>query len=685
MSIKKKYFDYLRHFGNAVSLQEFRTREKETSLVGLRHDVDHDLDAALEMSFWEKDLGVSATYFILPTANYWEQDGFFDKIRQIHEFGHEIGLHVNILAQWMQGHTDDPAQSLQEQLTVLRKTGIPLKGISAHGDKLCYENHFINYWLFNGLRPPDPVSRESGLNAEGLPALPGEKQILYPAGHYLTRSDGCKLPLWSISMQDLGIEYDAVHLPCDLYFTDSGGDWKRSPDPLQQDLSTGRYQILIHPEYWCGRQKMYFFLSAARSGSKWLSTLLDQATPLTARHEFSLNHHYKESTLVHEHMTGPGFTTLDQDKKKARELLLDIRNWIEEHGRDYGEANIYLERFLLQLEEVFTDAVLVHLHRNPADVVRSIINRDWYDTPQDDRHPRVDIAGWASMNRFEKSCWYVRAANEKLMPLKAKICFEKMVSDLSGLEHALKGIGIPFYPVLAGETFSRKINANKKHEFPNADVWPEKLNAVFKEVCGPVGSSLAYDTKHHCRKDGSNTFSVDFLIDLLARPAKNKAPVVIAHMDFSSKNSGLKITEKFCIAEQTNAGLQAVPPLERHSYILLGGGQWAGLETDAGWKSTPGHYYSGTVRAALSGAGTVQVFCLMYDNMGELSDKKLLKRIKAGQETCDFSFRVKPNAPRFNLALYFNKDDLPETFVLKHFRLLMFSWDSNDKENFNNK
>jgi len=128
MSIKKKYFDYLRHFGNAVSLQEFRTREKETSLVGLRHDVDHDLDAALEMSFWEKDLGVSATYFILPTANYWEQDGFFDKIRQIHEFGHEIGLHVNILAQWMQGHTDDPAQSLQEQLTVLRKTGIPLKG-----------------------------------------------------------------------------------------------------------------------------------------------------------------------------------------------------------------------------------------------------------------------------------------------------------------------------------------------------------------------------------------------------------------------------------------------------------------------------------------------------------------------------------------------------------------------------
>ena len=64
MSIKPEYFEYLEHIGSSVTLREFTTNLDQPNLVTLRHDVDHDIDLALEMSLCEKDRGIHSTVFL---------------------------------------------------------------------------------------------------------------------------------------------------------------------------------------------------------------------------------------------------------------------------------------------------------------------------------------------------------------------------------------------------------------------------------------------------------------------------------------------------------------------------------------------------------------------------------------------------------------------------------------------
>ena len=294
MSIRQEYFEYLDHLGRTVTLREFFENDQSPDMVALRHDVDHDMDVALEMAYWEAQRGVRSTYYVLHTADYWKEPQFSDKCLQLQDYGHEVGLHVNILTEWMGGGSEAPAEELKKLLTPLRDDGVRIDGVAPHGDRLCYDRQFINYWCFSELRPEHPAVAESGLSAEGIPAESEQYAIAYPASGQLVRPDGKTFDLWSISMNEIGIAYDAVHVRMDSYYTDTGGGWNRSPDPRQRDLGSGRHQVLVHPVHWREPQRAVFFLSTARSGSKWLVNLLDQATPLTARHEFSLNHRFAD-------------------------------------------------------------------------------------------------------------------------------------------------------------------------------------------------------------------------------------------------------------------------------------------------------------------------------------------------------------------------------------------------------
>lgn len=248
-SIAAKYRNYLKIFGPTVTIGTL-ARNTASDLIALRHDVDHDIDVALEMARIEHDLGYRATYYLLHTAPYWNTPEFFDKSLALQEYGHEVGLHVNVLSEWASGSIDDPGARLAELLASLREAGIAVSGMASHGDRLCYEIGFINYWCFAELRPDDPAADQDGRTAEGPKDPLGIRSVSYPQEHVLTRPDGAAFPLWSVSMKELGLEYDAWHLNFDRYFSDSGGSWARTPDPLEADLSAGRHQILVHPIHW---------------------------------------------------------------------------------------------------------------------------------------------------------------------------------------------------------------------------------------------------------------------------------------------------------------------------------------------------------------------------------------------------------------------------------------------------
>ena len=681
MSLSREYFSYLEHFSKTVTVRELSENSHIPDLIALRHDIDYDLDLALEMSYWEREEGIRSTYYLLHTADYWQEPHFLEKCLQIQDFGHEVGLHLNVLTEWIQGKIQDVAMHLQQLITPLRQAGLNISGTSTHGDRLCYDQGFINYWCFRELKPSN-LEVETGLSAEGIPVKEEKFQIQYPKSNFLERSGGERFNLWSVSMKNLGISYDAIHTSHNFYYTDSGGGWSRSADPLKCSLKSGRHQVLLHPIYWRGEKKIYFFLSTARSGSKWLTNFLEKVTPLKAQHEFTLNHRFKEGKLIADKRTADKFIELVDKQNEARDLLIEALGWIEDLTEDYAEANVYLERFSLLLEEVFPHATLIHLHRNPKDVIRSIINRDWYDTPGDNRHPLMKVSGWENLGQFEKSCWYVRQTNQSLLSLcQERLVFEQMVSDLNYLVKKLRSWNIPVFPRLAESVFEQKVNVNYNYDFPEYEQWSIQQQSLFHSICTPINIALGYKSP---QQNWRSLFSyltswylkLVSLLRLISRQVKKLLPLnskqILSQIDFS-KDLDNAYSIVGCQVKITDNAIEIFPENGRNSYFLIGGGQWNKLQDQDGWESRLAHYYQGSLDIDIGTKGLVRFFCLMYDQEGKLIAKRSLGQIKQDSVTFRFAFRPKSNTKRFNLAIYMTGPNLPEKIQLKQFHLEMIS------------
>lgn len=65
--------------------------------VIMRHDVDNSLDKAVDFARIEQKEGISSTYFILLSTDFYNiaSKSSMEKVRQIIDCGHEIGLHFD--------------------------------------------------------------------------------------------------------------------------------------------------------------------------------------------------------------------------------------------------------------------------------------------------------------------------------------------------------------------------------------------------------------------------------------------------------------------------------------------------------------------------------------------------------------------------------------------------------------
>jgi len=212
--------------------------------IYLRFDIDDDPSKAYRMSFILNEYGINGTFFVLNTAKYWNMDVFlnsreslFEVLRQMQSKGHEIGWHNNALAQFASLH--QPAKWyngwITEPLQLLRAHDLRITGSASHGDPLCRKLGFINYEIF------EECERTS--EAEGFP----------PPSFDWPR----------LKMADFGLEYEAYHVPYDIYLSESGGrSWTLRRTSEKAVVWDGQYQlerllkehdriqILIHPQHW---------------------------------------------------------------------------------------------------------------------------------------------------------------------------------------------------------------------------------------------------------------------------------------------------------------------------------------------------------------------------------------------------------------------------------------------------
>ncbi len=83
----------------------------------LRHDVDFCTAAALRLARLESEIGIAATYFVLPHGDYDVLGEGFGDVREIVRLGHALGLHYDV--SWYAAHGLDPARTLQRDARLL--------------------------------------------------------------------------------------------------------------------------------------------------------------------------------------------------------------------------------------------------------------------------------------------------------------------------------------------------------------------------------------------------------------------------------------------------------------------------------------------------------------------------------------------------------------------------------------
>lgn len=115
---------------------DYHNWQQKQRCVILRHDIDCSIEAALEFAELEQECGVTSTYFVLVSTDFYN---IFSKkshnlLEKIQALGHEIGLHLDETVYPKCAHDSSCIQEkiLQEVALLQTVTGRPVTTVSMH-------------------------------------------------------------------------------------------------------------------------------------------------------------------------------------------------------------------------------------------------------------------------------------------------------------------------------------------------------------------------------------------------------------------------------------------------------------------------------------------------------------------------------------------------------------------------
>ena len=242
----EKYSEFLRLVSDTskyilLPLNEFReTFNNSKVIIGLRHDVDLDLNKALQFSETESNMGIRSTYYILHTASYYLSGGIeshstsmIPVLKTMQNDKHfEIGWH-NDLVTLQAVYNIDPVAYLSRELTWFRENGINIYGSASHGSPYCYTYKYLNYYFFEECTNPVVGQFTNNLSL--------------PLG-------GSTVPMKKGRFNDFGLMYEAYFLNNNKYYSDAsiidGVRWNTGMLDIEQLQPGDRVIILLHPVHW---------------------------------------------------------------------------------------------------------------------------------------------------------------------------------------------------------------------------------------------------------------------------------------------------------------------------------------------------------------------------------------------------------------------------------------------------
>jgi hypothetical protein len=172
--------------------------------------------------------------------------------------------------------------------------------------------------------------------------------------------------------------------------------------------------------------------------------------------------------------------------------------------KSYGEVTGTLRYHATGLKGVFLEGQILILARDGRDVVRSIMQHDFYtetSVKDGDTSPLPQqgyFDDWEEMSRFEKVCWLWADSYTNLLesvPESKVINFEKIINDFDYCnEQVFSFLGIQIgYQEWEKYLSKKSNNAIKIHEFPHWKDWSQKNRDDFDQICGSVMNKLGYE------------------------------------------------------------------------------------------------------------------------------------------------------------------------------------------------
>ncbi|MDC1231324.1 hypothetical protein N8Z54_04210 [Octadecabacter sp.] len=570
MTLKPSYFHLMDHLGATQPVCAMPPDAPAQDLICLRHDIDHSLDVALEMAFWEHDRGLRATYYLLNSTDYWSDPDFDIKVRQLLAFGHEVGVHVNSVANWLGGRCATPAEDLHAALNRLRALGADANSTAAHGDKLCYQHGATNFWMFSeemrAAKAGEPIS------AEGIAVSDPAFQIKFPEQPRLTRTDGQTFELGSLKLQDFGLSFLGHRAGWDRYFSDSGGGWTRTSDPLDvTDIGTGRSMVLVHPIHWRAPPRQIYILSPARSGSTWLAHVAERASSAMGVHEQTFNYRNVEGVFTAQKRTHSRIDALYENRSEQLELLRDRRSWFDAQECDVLECNVYLAPALEALKQVNPDARFAALLRDPRDILVSLLNRGWYSHAYDDKHPAIDVPDRAGLDQVEKAAHYIADTRARILeePGIQLADLARLNQSPEALHDLFISLGLAFYPLLAEPLREQRINANTLHDLSGFEAMPERdqLRALEIIYAGGVGRNIYPYKSSAMPLPNPRAFGKEERVKLVSQFRLSYVPGFKPGLELKRSSSQIKTS---CVGPDFCKSLQITVPEGHNGAIMIG-------------------------------------------------------------------------------------------------------------------
>ncbi len=264
-----------------------------------------------------------------------------------------------------------------------------------------------------------------------------------------------------------------------------------------------KYLILLYPnfliKYKYDGQKNYFLITGSgRSGTIWLKKCLALSRGAIVEHEpvpFEYNAHI--ATVMNP---GKNRSYLEWRKK---EILIRLQSHAGNFSH-YGEVNSLLRRHAHVIKEYFPMVKLIHLVRDPRNVIVSHLNRKALSS----KHPfygkfsplPTDTGDftWSSATELEKLCWLWQWDNSYLRRVIGhSVKFEDIVKDFELFkEKILEPLGLDLDYNEWDRIRKEPANRSKNNTITNFDSWTEADKHTLYQICGNEMRVYGY-TEHN--------------------------------------------------------------------------------------------------------------------------------------------------------------------------------------------